>query len=240
MPLLEIDGVEAGYGQMVVLQDVTIAVEPGTCVAVLGRNGAGKTTLMRTVSGLLRPSKGKISFQGKPITGLNVPAIARLGIGHVQEGRRIFRRQSVLDNLRLGAYGAASGQSLASRFERVWELFPVLRHKQRDPAGLLSGGQQQMLAIGQAMMAGPSLLLLDEPSAGLAPILIEELFEALRRMREQSAVAILLAEQYVERALDISSYGHVLERGRVVMSGEAAKLSGDQRLTDIYLGAGSS
>jgi branched-chain amino acid transport system ATP-binding protein len=237
MSALELKAVSSGYGDMHVLHGVSLVVQEGHCVAVLGRNGAGKTTLMRTISGLLPCKEGTVMVAGDAVDSKVSPAkIARMGIGHVQEGRRIFRRQSVMDNLLLGAYAVGLKSKADSRLQEVFDLFPALKAKQNDPAGLLSGGQQQMVAVGQALMAKPKVLLLDEPSAGLAPVLIDELFESLQRMRQEYGTTILLAEQYVGKALELADHAYVLEGGRVVTSGTSAEVSSDSQLADTYLG----
>jgi branched-chain amino acid transport system ATP-binding protein len=238
MSALAVQNVSSGYGDLEVLHGVSLEVEEGQCVAVLGRNGAGKTTLMLTITGYLPPKQGTVSVDGTVLGRRTSPSrIARMGIGHVQEGRRIFRRQTVLDNLRLGAYAVGLDAARAkAQMQEVFDLFPALVAKQNDPAGLLSGGQQQMVAIGQALMAKPRLLLLDEPSAGLAPVLIDELFDALHRMREEYKTTILIAEQYVGKALELAGHAYVLERGRVVVSGSAEEVGASTELADTYMG----
>jgi branched-chain amino acid transport system ATP-binding protein len=234
--LLEIEQLRSGYGQVEVLHGVELQVDDGECVALLGRNGAGKTTLLRAISGIQGATTGRIAFQGLSLVRRSPPAIARMGIAHVQEGRRIFRKLNVVDNLKLGAYSVGrSGVQISDGLESIYELFPVLRRKARELAGLLSGGEQQMLAVGQALMAGPSLLLLDEPSAGLAPPLVADLFRTLRRL-SQTGVGILLAEQYVAKALEISQRAYVLERGLIVLEGPAESVAQDGQLERIYMG----
>lgn len=236
MTLLEIEGLRAGYGRVQILHGVSLHVGDGECVALLGRNGAGKTTLLRAISGLQGSIDGHIAFRGASLYRRSSPAIARMGIAHVQEGRRIFRKLKVLDNLKLGAYSAGrSGAEAAQGLQRVFELFPVLERKSGVFAGLLSGGEQQMLAIAQALMAAPALLLLDEPSAGLAPPLVNELFQKLRLL-SQTGVGILIAEQYLAKALGLSQRAYVLERGRIVLEGPAQALAKDNALERIYMG----
>ncbi len=236
MRLLELEGVVAGYGSAAVLRGVSLHVDLGECVAVLGRNGAGKTTLMRTISGVHSASGGSIRFDGSDIGALSPSSVARLGIAHVQEGRRIFRDQTVADNLELGARAVGRSRSQAKESaEEMYDLFPVLGRKAHQSAGLLSGGEQQMLAISQALMARPRLLLLDEPSAGLAPALVNQLFQTLGDLTREG-MTILLAEQYVSKALQVSQRAYVLDRGAIALSGDAEVVSADERLWSIYIG----
>jgi branched-chain amino acid transport system ATP-binding protein len=233
--VLKVEDVHAGYGNMEVLHGVSVDVVDGECVAILGRNGAGKTTLMHTISGVLRATRGRIEFGGRPIERRHPAEIAHLGIAYVQEGRRIFHRQSVLTNLNLGAYAVGrSRREMEEELEHVYEQFPALSRKRNHSAGLLSGGEQQMLAIGQALMAKPTLLLLDEPSAGLAPPLVIQLFQALKQLAA-TGIAILLAEQQVGKALEISQRVYVLDRGSTVLAGNAKDMLTDNRLVEIYM-----
>jgi branched-chain amino acid transport system ATP-binding protein len=235
-PLLEVQGLHAGYGQIEVLHDVTLHVDDGECVATLGRNGAGKTTLMRAVSGTQRASRAHIRFRGRPIERRSASSVAHLGIAYVPEGRRIFRRLSVVDNLKLGAWAVGlSGKAMERQLEVVYSVFPVLERKGTHSAGALSGGEQQMVAIAQALMARPTLLLLDEPSAGLAPPLVAEMFQILHGL-VQDGMSILLAEQFVGKALEISSRAYVLDRGTVALEGDAESFASRGRLSEIYMG----
>jgi branched-chain amino acid transport system ATP-binding protein len=235
-PLLSATDVDAGYGHVRVLENVSISVAAGRIVALVGRNGAGKSTLLRTLSGLIRPTSGDISFDGRNIAGSRPHTIVAAGLLHVAEGRRLFRRQSVADNIELGRYGLRlSEDEHRQRIARIHELFPVLREKQGLPAGSLSGGQQQMLAIAQAMMREPKLLMLDEPSLGLAPVLVDQVLAAILTLRAQG-VAILLVEQMVERALEIANHAYVMQNGRVIASGPAAEIAAGEALRAAFMG----
>jgi branched-chain amino acid transport system ATP-binding protein len=219
---------------MAVLHDVSFDVKRGDVVVVIGANGAGKTTMLRALAGLV-PAHGAVLFEGGALVKRGPHWIARHGIALVPEGRMIFPDQSVLDNLRLGAYGRRDAE-IEADFERHFERFPILRERQRQLAGTLSGGEQQMLAIARALMARPRLLLLDEPSLGLAPRLVTEVFEALARLRDEG-LTLLIVEQMAETALAIADRGYVLEQGRIVLGGTAEALRRDERVTRAYLGA---
>lgn len=232
--MLEIRGLEAGYGLVTVLRGVDLSVPAGRIVAVLGANGAGKTTLNMTISGLVKPRAGSITFEGRRIDGLSPPAIAEAGLVHVPEGRKIFPNLSVRENLDLGAYRRARG-SRARNIERVFDTFPRLRERARQSAGTLSGGEQQMLAIGRGMMAEPRLLILDEPSLGLSPLLVEEMFALIRRLHADG-LAIMLVEQNVAQSLDVADDAHVLENGVFAISGTAAEVRANPHLQRTYLG----
>jgi branched-chain amino acid transport system ATP-binding protein len=235
-PLLSASNVDAGYGHVRVLENVSISVAAGRIVALVGRNGAGKSTLLRTLSGLNRPTAGEIIFDGHNIAGARPHAIVAAGLLHVAEGRRLFRRQSVADNIELGRYGLRlSEEQHRHRVERIHELFPVLQEKKDLPAGGLSGGQQQMLAIAQAMMREPKLLMLDEPSLGLAPVLVDQVLSAILTLRAQR-VAILLVEQMVERALEIADDAYVMQNGRVIASGPAGEIATGDALRAAFMG----
>jgi branched-chain amino acid transport system ATP-binding protein len=236
LPLLSARNVNAGYGHVRVLEDVSVAVGAGRIVALVGRNGAGKSTLLRTLSGLNRPTSGEILFDGRRIAGARPHTIVAAGLLHVAEGRRLFRRQSVADNIELGRYGLRLGeQQRRQRIDRIHELFPVLHEKKDLIAGGLSGGQQQMLAIAQAMMREPKLLMLDEPSLGLAPVLVDQVLAAILALRAQG-VAILLVEQMVERALEISDDAYVMQNGRVIASGPAREIAAGDALRTAFMG----
>jgi branched-chain amino acid transport system ATP-binding protein len=236
LPLLSARNVDAGYGHVRVLEDVSVAAYAGRIVALVGRNGAGKSTLLRTLSGLNRPTAGEILFDGRSIAGARPHAIVAAGLLHVAEGRRLFRRQSVADNIELGRYGLRlSEEQRRQRIGRIHELFPVLREKKDLIAGGLSGGQQQMLAIAQAMMREPKLLMLDEPSLGLAPILVDQVLAAILSLRAQG-VAILLVEQMVERALEIADDAYVMQNGRVIASGPAREIATGDALRTAFMG----
>ena len=231
--MLDITGLESRYGRIPVLHGIDLAVRAGELVALVGGNGAGKTTLLRAISGV-QPSSGKMSFENRPIESLSAEARVGLGIVQCPEGRQVFGPLSVEDNLRLGAYrrgGAKARETLG----RVYALFPPLAERRRQAAGTLSGGQQQMLAIGRALMAQPRLLLLDEPSMGLAPRLVAEIFAVIRTLRAGDT-AILLVEQYAAAALAIADRGYVLETGRVALTGSGAQLLADSGVRAAYLG----
>ncbi|HYS18233.1 MAG TPA: ABC transporter ATP-binding protein [Candidatus Binatia bacterium] len=233
-PVLEIDDVAVYYGKRRALEALTLTVGPGEIVTLLGANGAGKSTTLRAVSGLVRPARGRIRYEGRDITQVPADAIVVAGVGHVPEGREIFPEFTVLENLLVGGHTVGRSQ-LGERLEAVFRLFPVLRDRRPQPAGTLSGGEQQMLAIGRALVTRPRLLLLDEPSLGLAPMLSREIFRVIRRINE-SGVAVLLVEQNARRALTLASRGYVLETGRLVASGASAALSADPRVRTAYLG----
>lgn len=238
--LLEVETIDVGYGHVGVLEDVSLVVEQGSIVALVGSNGAGKSTLLRAISGLLRPRRGRIVFDGTDLAGAAPNRVVDAGILHVAEGRRLFRQQSVDDNLELGLYGVRMGRNdAAARYARVFELFPVLAERRRSRAGVLSGGQQQMLAIAQALMREPRLLMLDEPSLGLAPIIVDQVLDVLLRLRD-GGTTILLVEQMVERALEIADFGFVLQNGRLIGQGPAAELARSDVVTSAYVGAKQS
>ena len=238
--LLKVEGLHAGYGHVGVLEGVSIEVPERGFVALVGSNGAGKSTLLRTLSGLLRPTAGTITFGGASIGGADPAAIVGRGLLHVAEGRRLFRGQSVRDNLQLGLWGSklAKGEA-AARYERVYALFPALAERPNVPAGILSGGQQQMLAVGQALMHAPRLLMLDEPSLGLAPAVIDQLLDAVVQLRAQGTT-ILLVEQMGERGLQIADTAYVLAQGRVIGHGPARDLRDSELVRRAYLGAAAA
>ncbi|MCJ2093647.1 MULTISPECIES: ABC transporter ATP-binding protein [unclassified Methylobacterium] len=233
--MLEIQSLSAGYGGPPVLHGISLALRPGEIVAVVGSNGAGKTTLLNTVAGLLRPVSGRILLDGKPIGGLATERIVRAGLSLVPEGRQVVAPLSVEENLLVGAYGRRGGgarETLAA----VYGRFPRLKERRRQAAGLLSGGEQQMLAIGRALMAGPRVLLLDEPSMGLAPLIVSEIFALLGDLHGRG-ISVLLVEQNARKALALASRGYVLERGRIVLEGTSAELASSPAVVDAYLGA---
>jgi branched-chain amino acid transport system ATP-binding protein len=232
--MLEVRGLHAGYGLTRVLHGVDLVVEKGEVVAVLGANGAGKTTLNMAISGLLRPAGGEIRFEGRRIDGLPPAAITALGLVQVPEGRRIFPNLTVRENLELGSYRRAKARRGAN-LERVFATFPRLAERSRQRAGTLSGGEQQMLAIGRALMAEPRLLILDEPSLGLSPLLVEEMFALVCRLHAEG-LAILLVEQNVAQSLEIADRAHVLENGIFAIGGLAASVRDDPNLKRAYLG----
>jgi len=232
--VLELEDVAVSYGKRRALDGLTLSVAPGEIVTLLGANGAGKSTTLRAVSGLVRPARGRIRFEGRDISRVPADAIVAGGVSHVPEGREIFPEFTVRENLLVGGH-TVERSKIGERLESVLLLFPVLRDRQAQTAGTLSGGEQQMLAIGRALMTRPRLLLLDEPSLGLAPILAREIFRVIRRINDDG-VAVLLVEQNARRALAIASRGYVLETGRLVTSGTSAALSADPRVRSAYLG----
>jgi branched-chain amino acid transport system ATP-binding protein len=235
MALLELHGVDAFYGRVQALHGVSLEVNSGEVVALIGSNGAGKTTTLRTISGLMHPAAGRIVFDGKEITQTPANRIVERGIGHSPEGRRLFPRLTVADNLLMGAYSRRDKAGIAGDMKRVYELFPRLEERQRQIAGTLSGGEQQMLAIGRAMMGRPKVLMLDEPSLGLAPILVETIFSIVREINQQG-VPILLVEQNATKALEVADRGYVLEVGVVVRSGTGRELLESEDVQKAYLG----
>jgi branched-chain amino acid transport system ATP-binding protein len=235
MSMLELTGVTAGYGQFTALWDVTLRVDAGEAVAVVGPNGSGKTTLLRVISGLIAPRAGQFVFDGAALAGRPAYEIVAHGIAHVPEGRRIFPALTVADNLKMGAFLPGARHRFAESLERVHALFPVLAERQKQRAGSLSGGEQQMLAIGRALMSRPKLILLDEPSMGLAPVLVLRLFDLIRRVREEG-YTILVVEQNVRQVLKLVDRAYLLEVGRVKMEGRAAELSEQDFVRKAYVG----
>jgi branched-chain amino acid transport system ATP-binding protein len=233
--MLRLDDVHVYYGAIAALKGVSLAIEAGEIVALIGANGAGKSTTLRTISGLVHPRRGAIWLDGTRIDGWAAHRITRLGLAHAPEGRRLFPRMSVHENLEMGAFARTDRVAVQRDFEWVLDLFPRLRERLRQPAATLSGGEQQMLAIGRALMASPRLLLLDEPSMGLAPLLVEAIFAALQQINQQG-VTILLVEQNANMALAVAARAYVLEVGRVVLSDSAAQLRGNELVQRAYLG----
>jgi len=233
--LLELVGIDAHYGRIQALRGVTMNVEKGEIVALIGSNGAGKTTSLRTISGLMHPSSGKVTFDGQDITRTRPSRIVGLGISQSPEGRRLFPRMSVLDNLFMGAYSRNDKPGIASDMERVFELFPRLQERRTQISGTLSGGEQQMLAMGRALMARPKVMLLDEPSLGLAPILQETIFSIVREINAQGTT-VLLVEQNAHKALEVANRGYVLETGVVVQQGTGRELLASEEVQKAYLG----
>jgi branched-chain amino acid transport system ATP-binding protein len=233
--MLEIADVTAGYGQFTALWEVSLRVTAGEAVAVVGPNGAGKTTLMRVISGLVVPRAGTLAFEGTSLTGTPAHEIVAHGIAHVPEGRRIFPALSVADNLKMGAFLPAARRAYRESLERVYTLFPVLAERQAQRAGSLSGGEQQMLAIGRALMSRPKLILLDEPSMGLAPVMVLRLFDLIRRVREEG-YTILVVEQNVRQVLKLVDRAYLLEVGRIKMEGRADALAEQDFVRKAYVG----
>ena len=235
-PVLEVCDLNAGYGRVPVLRDVSIEIHRGEAVALLGSNGAGKSTLLRAVSGLIPVTGGSVRFKGEDLRGRPPAQIARGGLVHVPEGRRLFAKQTVADNLMLGMYGAKlSRAEEEERVTRALDVFPALKTRLNDYAGLLSGGQQQMLAIGQALVRRPELMMLDEPSLGLAPVIIDEVFAALTEVGRQGGT-VLLVEQLADRALKLADRVYVVAHGRISAQGDAGSLLGSAELENAYLG----
>jgi branched-chain amino acid transport system ATP-binding protein len=235
MALLEIKGIDASYGRVQALRGVTIDVDAGEIVALIGSNGAGKTTTLRTISGLMHPAKGTITFNGKDITHTEPQKIVDLGICHSPEGRRLFTRMSVLDNLRMGAYTRTNSAEIKKDMDRVFELFPRLKERANQITGTLSGGEQQMCAMGRALMAKPKVLMLDEPSLGLAPILVQTIFDIVREINSQGT-PVLLVEQNAHKALEVAHRGYVLETGVIVETGTGKELLESEAIQKAYLG----
>jgi branched-chain amino acid transport system ATP-binding protein len=233
MAMLELHDVRVKYGAVEALKGISLQVEEGEIVTLLGANGAGKTTTLRTISGLLRPAAGQLLFEGRPINALPAHEVLGIGIGHVPEGRRVFPRMSVLENLEMGAYQRKGGNKQV--MARVFELFPVLAERKGQDGGTLSGGEQQMLAIGRALMSRPRLLLLDEPSMGLAPLIVAKIFEIIAEINNDGTT-VLLVEQNAAQALKLAGRGYVLETGSIVMSDDAQTLLSDDRVRAAYLG----
>jgi branched-chain amino acid transport system ATP-binding protein len=235
MALLELSGVDVYYGRVQAVRGATMEVDTGEVVALIGSNGAGKTTTLRTISGLLHPLHGTIKFNGIDITHVEPQKIVGLGICQSPEGRRLFTRMSVLDNLRMGAYTRRNGAEIKTDMDRVFELFPRLKERMHQIAGTLSGGEQQMCAMGRALMAKPKLLMLDEPSLGLSPILVETIFSIVREINAQGT-PVLLVEQNAHKALDVAHRGYVLETGSIVKTGSGKELLESEDVQKAYLG----
>jgi len=235
MPLLEVEGLKAYYGQTQALHGVSFALEQGGITTLLGANGAGKTTTLRSLCGMVR-TEGSVRLDGEPITGRATESIVRLGVGHVPEGRGTFTNLSVDENLRVASYTRRDKAATQRDLEMVFEYFPILKARIGQQAGTLSGGEQQMLAISRALMLGPRLMLLDEPSFGLAPLIVQEIFRIMRRINNEAKVSMLLVEQNAALALDLADHAYVLETGRVVMSGKAADIKNDEAIRKSYLG----
>jgi branched-chain amino acid transport system ATP-binding protein len=233
--VLKVEDIHTFYGAIKALNGISLDVFEGEIVTLIGSNGAGKSTTLRSISGIVPPRTGKIVFQGRDITGMPGHEVAALGIAQSPEGRRVFPRMTVLENLEMGAFTRKDNAAIRRDLERVYELFPRLKERERQKAGTMSGGEQQMLAIGRAMMAQPSLLLLDEPSLGLAPVIVDRIYEIIREINQQG-VTILLVEQNANYALEVSTRGYVLETGTVALSDRSDALRNDERVKAAYLG----
>jgi branched-chain amino acid transport system ATP-binding protein len=235
MPLLEIENMHSYYGHIQALRGISLTVDEGEVVTLIGSNGAGKTTTLRSIHGILPPKQGRIIFAGEEIQGVPAHELISRGIAQSPEGRRIFFRMTVLENLEMGAYHRNDASGIREDMDRVFDLFPRLKERTKQEAGTMSGGEQQMLAIGRALMSSPKLLLLDEPSMGLAPVLVERIFEIIREINKQGTT-ILLVEQNANVALEIATRGYVLETGTIVNSAPAAELREDPTVREAYLG----
>jgi branched-chain amino acid transport system ATP-binding protein len=238
--LLVVSDLHAGYGLSEVLEGTSLTVKAGTVVALIGANGAGKTTTMRAISGMIRPSKGSVTLEGRPVQSLSAARIARLGLAHAPEGRKVFGPLSVEDNLLLGGYRYLPNffgfqRRAVADLDRVYKLFPRLAERKKQLAGTLSGGEQQMLAIGRALMARPKVMLLDEPSMGLAPVIVQEVFRTISRLKSEG-MTMLLVEQFAKMALGVADYGYVMERGRIAVEGTPAELHANEKVLAAYLG----
>ena len=236
MTLLKLSALEANYGAVRALQGISMDVEEGAVVALLGANGAGKSTTLKAISGMVQPSAGGIEFAGESLVGKTPNQIVSMGIAHVPEGRRIFKDLTVSENLRMGAYSRSDKQGIAQDLDMVLELFPRLSERSRQLGGSLSGGEQQMLAIGRGIMARPKLLLLDEPSLGLAPLIIADIFATLRKINHEHGVTLLVVEQNANVALKNSGFGYVLQVGRVAVEGRSAELRENKEVIESYMG----
>lgn len=233
--MLKVDNIDVFYGNIHALKDVSLEVNEGEIVTLIGANGAGKSTLLKTLSGLLKPKKGVVLYQSQQIGGKPAQAIVKNGISHVPEGRRVFSTMSVEENLELGAYLRSDRDGIKKDIANVYELFPILGERRKQPSGTLSGGEQQMLAMGRALMAKPKLLLLDEPSMGLAPLIVKKIFEIIKMVNEQGTT-VLLVEQNANMALSIANRAYVIETGKIVLSGTAKELQESEQVKAAYLG----
>ena len=236
MAFLRLENVEASYGAVRALHGISLEVEEGSIVTMLGANGAGKSTTLKAISGMVKPTAGTIEFEGKSLVGLNANQVMKLGIAQVPEGRKIFKDLTVTENLSMGAYSRNDKAGIASDLELVLELFPVLKERGRQLGGTLSGGEQQMLAIGRGLMARPRLLLLDEPSLGLAPIIIAEIFKTLRTLNNEHGMTLMVVEQNANVALKNADYGYVLQVGRIAVEGPTDDLRKNKDVINSYMG----
>ena len=234
--MLEIKNLAVSYGAITALHGISLSVPAGGIVTLIGSNGAGKTTALKTISGLLKPRSGEILYDGKNIAGRPTHQIVKLGLSHVPEGRMIFANLTVMENLQMGAYLQKDRQVIQRELEHVFAMFPRLQERQQQIAGTLSGGEQQMLAIGRALMSQPKFLMLDEPSLGLAPLLVKTIFEKIVEINRQQGITILLVEQNANLALEVSHYGYVLETGKITLQGDSAVLRQNPQVQSAYLG----
>jgi branched-chain amino acid transport system ATP-binding protein len=234
--VLEIQNLKVSYGAITALHGISLSVKSGSIVTLIGCNGAGKSTTLRAISGLLKPKSGEIIYDGQNIAGLPPHTIVALGLSHVPEGRMVFANLTVLENLKMGAYLQRDKAIVASELENVFNIFPRLKERQKQDAATLSGGEQQMLAIGRALMSRPKFLMLDEPSLGLAPLLVKTIFEKIVEINRERGITILLVEQNAKRALEISHFGYVLETGRIILQDDSAALRENPQVKSAYLG----
>jgi branched-chain amino acid transport system ATP-binding protein len=234
--LLQVSNLETYYGPIMAIRGVSFEVPRGAVVTILGANGAGKTTVLKTISGVMDPQKGTVAFDGREIQGMDPDRVARLGLAHVPEGREIFPLLTVAENLTMGAYARTDAAGVARDLDMVYDYFPILKSRAQQRAGQLSGGEQQMLAISRALMARPKMMLLDEPSLGLAPKLVTEIFDIIVRINREQGVTVLLVEQNANMALHVAAYGYVLEVGRIVMEDTCARLLDKDDIKEFYLG----
>lgn len=235
-PILSLRNLETRYGQIYALRGINMDVQEGEIVALLGANGAGKSTTLKTISSLIRASSGSVIFQGQDITTLHPHSIVEMGVIHVPEGRMIFKELSVKENLELGSFTLDDNDERKKRMEKVFGMFPILQERQQQMGGFLSGGEQQMLAIGRALMTEPKVLLLDEPSMGLAPLIVKNIMNIIEQINKEQGTTILLVEQNAKAALKLATRGYVLETGEIVMEGNAEELSKDESIVKAYLG----
>ncbi len=234
--MLEVKNLVVNYGVITALQGISLTVKQGEIVTLIGANGAGKTTTLRTISGLLKASGGEVLYQGQPITNLPAHRLVKLGIAHVPEGRMVFANLTVLENLMMGAFLVRTKAAIAQELDSVFGIFPRLKEREKQIAGTLSGGEQQMLAIGRALMSKPNFLMLDEPSLGIAPLLLQKIFDKIVEINRQRGITILLVEQNANLALEISRHGYVLETGRIILQDSSAKLRQNPQVRSAYLG----
>ena len=239
-PVLSVENIETYYGPIQAVKGLSIEVQEGALVTLLGANGAGKSSTLKTISGILEPDKGRVLLKGQDITGFRPDRVAAQGIAHVPEGREVFPFLSVRENLLMGAYLRSDKDAIERDIEAVYDYFPILRERADQRAVLLSGGQQQMLAIGRALLSSPSIMLLDEPSLGLSPLLVQEIFAIITRLNRERGVTMLLVEQNASVALEHADYGYVLELGRIVLDGPCAELVKSKDVQEFYLGMGES
>lgn len=236
VPVLSVKNLESYYGPIMAIRGVSLEVRQGQIVSVLGANGAGKTTLLKTISGVMDPEKGQVMHNGENIAGNEPDRIVRSGIVHVPEGREVFPLLSVEENLKMGAFVRNDSDKIKQDEDMVYSYFPILAERRRQQAGTLSGGQQQMLAIGRGLMSSPQIMLLDEPSLGLSPLLVKEIFTIIKRLNREQSVTMMLVEQNAKVALDVADYGYVMELGRIVMADDAKRLEQSKDVQEFYLG----